>query len=96
MVAVTKLARMAAARTGRTTTYVEREFVLKKSMPASFGVGTGIDETWVNPRTGWEEKRERLAFLSRQHCRLIEGEDREGATIKLEVPTWLLERQGLE
>ncbi len=97
MVAATDLARQAAAvnRKGKATTYVEREFLLVKSLPASFGVGTGEQEAWTNPRTGWEEKRERLAFLGRKVVRLVRGEDREGEIVTLEVPTWLLERNGL-
>ena len=86
----------AAKAKTRTTTYVEREFLLVKSMPASYGVGTGSEETVADPRDGQMIRREKLAFLSRRHCRLIEGDDREGGVIKLEVPTWLLERQGLE
>jgi hypothetical protein len=110
MVAVTKLARMAAQQAssdparsaavagqgrGKPTTYVEREFHLARLTDKALGIGTGEKETWTNQRDGWQEKRERVIWLPRSQVRLVHGTLGEGEVVTLEVPTWLLERSGL-
>lgn len=88
-------ARDIAARKARAVTWVERRFVLRVPTEKAFGVETGETEEVVDQRDGRQVTRPKLAFLPRSQVRLVEGRLEPGAEVLLEVPTWLLEKNGL-
>ncbi len=88
--------RDAAARRAATTTWRTHTLTVRKVMPSSIGVGTGLYETVQDQRDGLPRQREKLVFLSRRHVHVISGLLREGESIVVDVPSWLAERTGLD
>lgn len=85
-----------ARKASRASTYRTFRFTVGRVEPSSIGVATGEQETWTDPRDGREVMRDRLVFLPRSKVAVVQGLLRPGEEIVLDVPSWLVERTGVD
>ena len=89
-------AKDSAARRSRVVSYKAYTLTVRKLTPNSIGVGTGEMEDAIDSRDGRPVRRERLIFLARSKVAVVSGFLREGESIVVDVPSWLVERTGLD
>jgi len=83
-------------RVGRVTSWRAYRLKVVKLTSMAIGVETGLTETYIDQRTGWESERPKLAFLPRSRVAVMPGSSiREGQEAVIDVPGWLSKQIGL-